>query len=150
MWGTLPFVTSTTVKSTIHNVLPVSDDAITVKRKAKTRPHAKHCWWFVITGTEETLLTMEANWNRMTLQTGWKLQPCFAPIVCEGDDSAPTPAASTEADATTNNAPPADILTTDLVNGSTDSDDSNGDRQANTDTSGGTANDTPTPSHGND
>ena len=63
----------------------------------------------------------------MTLQTGWKLQPC-----CEGDNSAP--ATSNEADATTNNAPAAAIHTTDLVNGSTDSDDTNDDLQAKTDT----------------
>ena len=105
------FVTSTTVKSTIHNVLPVSDDSISLRLKAKTRLHAKHCWWFVITGTEETILTMEANWNRMTLQTGWKLQPCSALILSEGDNSAP--ATSNEVAATINNAPAAAIHTTD-------------------------------------
>ena len=71
----------------------------------------------------------------MTLQTGWKLQPCFAPILSEGDDLAS--ATSNEADATTNNTSAAAIHTTDSANGSTDSDDSNDVLQANTDTSGG-------------
>ena len=32
-------------------------------------------------------MSIEANWNRMTLQTGWKLQPCFVPLQSEDDDS---------------------------------------------------------------
>ena len=68
IWGTLPFVTPTTVKSTIHNMLSVPDNSITVKRKTKTL-RAKQCWWFVITGTEGTLMSLETNWNKNNLMT---------------------------------------------------------------------------------
>ena len=92
VWGTLPFVTPTTVKSTIHNVLSVPDNSITVKRKTKIL-RAKQCWWFIITGTEGTLMSLETNWNKMTFQTGWKLQHCFAPL--QNDDPSDSASAST-------------------------------------------------------
>ena len=119
IWGTLPFVTSSTVKSSIHNVLSVPDDSIAVKRKSKTL-RAKQCWWFVITGAEEVMMSMEANWNRMTLQTGWKLQPCFAPL---HDQSAEDNEPSHANNATEDSTSAAATSISDSVNpGSPDSD----------------------------
>ena len=38
-------------------------------------------------------MSLEANWNKMTFQTGWKLQHCFAPL--QNDDASDSTSAST-------------------------------------------------------
>ena len=65
-------------------------------------------------------MSMEANWNRMTLQTGWKLQPCFAPL---HDQSAEDNKPSHANNATEDSTPAAATSISDSVNpGSPDSD----------------------------
>ena len=83
-------------------------------------------------------MTMEANWSKMTLQTDWKLQPCFAPILSEHGD--PAPAANNEAD---NNAT-TDIGSPAPATDSNDPDGSNDVIQETTDASNGNNPTTPT------
>ena len=155
IWGTLPFVTSSTVKSAIHNVLSVPHDSITVKRKSKTL-RAKQCWWFVITGAEEVMMSMEANWNRKTLQTGWKLQPCFVPLRdWKAEDNDPAHVTKNEdVNNATDSTSAAAICISDSGNpGSTGSDQANAKDAPPAINSGSTDNATPSTSeflHGND
>ena len=83
----------------------------------------------------------------MTLQTGWKLQPCFAPIPSEHGDPAPAPNNEADNNATTDTGSPAPATDS---NGSTDPDGSNDVIQETTDASNGNNPTTPTSPHGND
>ena len=36
-------------------------------------------WWFILRGDENTLKMLESDWERIQIQTNWKLEQCTAP-----------------------------------------------------------------------
>lgn len=34
-------------------------------------------WWFIVKGSESDLEELEKEWDRVQLQTGWKLEMCY-------------------------------------------------------------------------
>lgn len=36
-------------------------------------------WWFVIRGSESDLTILEKEWEKVSIQTSWVLEPCFMP-----------------------------------------------------------------------
>jgi len=56
----------------------VPSDAVLVKRKykmARDNPKRVVRWWFVVRGEESVLRDLEKNWNLVSMQTSWKLEP---------------------------------------------------------------------------
>ena len=83
IWGTVKSCSSGAVKNTVSNL--VSPEAVpqignmVVKRKYKRLPGNKIRWWFLIYMEEDSLEKLESAWERVSLQTSWKLEPCHAP-----------------------------------------------------------------------
>ena len=42
---------------------------------ARDNPKRVICWWFVIREEESVLRDLERNWNLISMQTSWKLEP---------------------------------------------------------------------------
>ena len=77
-WGTLKSTTVTGVTNTLKVLEKVPLGAVTIKRKYKTaRSDSKRIvrWWFVVRGYEEVLEQLENDWNSISIQTAWKLEP---------------------------------------------------------------------------
>jgi len=85
VWGTLKSSSSNAVKNTISHHVLVSVEAvpqignIVVKRKYKRLPGNKIRWWFLVYMEEDSLQKLELEWEKVSLQTSWKLEPCHAP-----------------------------------------------------------------------
>ena len=83
VWGTVKSCSSTAVKNTVSRL--ISAEAvpqignITVKRKYKRLPGNKIRWWFLLYMDEDSLQKLESEWEKVSLQTSWKLEPCHAP-----------------------------------------------------------------------
>ena len=83
IWGTVKSCSSGAVKNTVSNL--VSPEAVpqignmVVKCKYKRLPGNKIRWWFLIYMEEDSLEKLESAWERVSLQTSWKLEPCHAP-----------------------------------------------------------------------
>ena len=51
---------------------------LSVHRKYKHGTHGRKArWWFVLHGSESALASIEQKWESMSLQTGWKIEPCY-------------------------------------------------------------------------
>ena len=51
-----------------------------IKRKSiSDRSGQVNRWWFVVHAPEDVLTTLDAAWEPIHLQTGWKLELCFKP-----------------------------------------------------------------------
>ena len=50
---------------------------IWVKRKTKQIGENKERWLFVIHGNEKSLANLDSLWERVQIQTSWKLETCF-------------------------------------------------------------------------
>lgn len=122
IWGTLKACSHTTILSTISKLLPSGSKLnFTIKRKTRELG-TKIIWWFIVHGSESDLSVLENEWERIELQTSWKLEPCFMPvesIVCDtvnppqeaSPDVTSTPsgssiASTSETCATTSSQPP--------------------------------------------
>ena len=75
VWGTMKSCTSGTIKGAIARFCNIID--IRVKRKTKQIGENKERWWFVIHGNEESLANLDLLWERVQIQTSWKLETCF-------------------------------------------------------------------------
>ena len=78
VWGTMKVTTSTSLKYAVSRVCNVT--SLQIRRKT-VNDHAGEVkrWWFVIHAPENQLLDLDAAWEQLQLQTGWKLEPCFRP-----------------------------------------------------------------------
>ena len=91
VWGTLKLTTPSSLKSAIFKFCPAN--SIQIKRKTVCDKGGEvRRWWFVVHAPEEVLVTLDAVWEQLKLQTGWKLEPCFKPSFRAIPDSpSPTP-----------------------------------------------------------
>ena len=80
VWGTLRSATHNTVRNTIVHLTKCESNAVQVKRKSKTSRSGKLKWWFVLHGEECTLVSIESDWEKVSLQTGWRLEKCTKPV----------------------------------------------------------------------
>ena len=54
-------------------------------------------WWFLISGEEDALKQLENEWERISIQTNWKLELCTMPASSnknDGSEAEPTPTGS--------------------------------------------------------
>ena len=76
IWGTLKSTTTAAVSSTLAKLTSVQPETqVQVKRKYKLSDKKTVRWWFVVRGTEEVLTKIENEWERVSLQTNWKMEP---------------------------------------------------------------------------
>ena len=101
VWGTLKATSTTAVASTLQKLTTVGNQILVRK---KTRSDTNR-WWFLLKGTEPLLCKLESEWDKVSLQTNWKLEPCTKP----SDSVLQTPS-------TSNNAPNLTAASTTLPN----------------------------------
>lgn len=78
VWGTLQHASADAVKKSIRQLTTVTaGKEVHVKRKFKKTPNGMR-WWHVISAEEDTLLRLDSEWNKVSVQTGWKVEPCLA------------------------------------------------------------------------
>ena len=75
VWGTLKATPTTAVASTLQKLTTVGSQ-LSVRKK--TRPDTNR-WWFLLKGTEPLLRQLEGEWDKVSMQTNWKLEPCTKP-----------------------------------------------------------------------
>ena len=97
IWGTLKSSSTKTVKSVILQVSKIEGE-LRIKRKDKeNRTTGRPKWWYVVHGSESTLMELEAKWDQVKVQTSWKLEPCF---LTESQNISPPSATTTDAAST--------------------------------------------------
>ena len=76
IWGTLRTTTSNAVSSTLSK-LTSKGNQVQVKRKYKSIQSTNKTarWWFVLRGSEDMLQEIENEWDHVSAQTNWKLEP---------------------------------------------------------------------------
>ena len=88
IWGTMRTCTVPTVVNSIARLTDVGDSALRVKRKFKTGTAGKVTrWWYIIHVEEACLQQLENEWQKVELQTSWKLEPCYRYL--ESDEQTP-------------------------------------------------------------
>ena len=75
IWGTLKSTTTNAVSGTIRKLANVDKDLRVLRRLKKSGEKTQ--WWFVLKSEEETLANLEKEWNKIHLQTNWKIEPCL-------------------------------------------------------------------------
>ena len=73
VWGTFSVCSTGTIQSAIKKLCAI--DSVRVRKKSKERPNGKVCWWFVIHDDEANLQVIDSKWEKVQLQTSWKLEP---------------------------------------------------------------------------
>ena len=66
------------VLNTIAKVTQVQEE-LTIRQKSKSLPDNKFVWWFVLHSNEEVMYKLDAEWEKVQAQTGWKLQCYYMP-----------------------------------------------------------------------
>ena len=51
-----------------------------LRKKTKDFPNNETIWWFVLHGDEKDLCTLDEDWSKVHLQTGWRLESCYTPL----------------------------------------------------------------------
>ena len=75
----------------------------------------KECrWWYVVSGDEAKLITLEDEWETIQKQLGWKILPCltFADPLLPADDRSSSTALDTTAIASLSLSPAKQPTTT--------------------------------------
>ena len=121
VWGAYAFCTPAVIQSAIAKLTTI-EVKLQIKRKTKVLPNNKSMWWFVIHSQESVLSVLEAEWDKVHLQTNWSLERCFISGVKDPEtvESLSTPQTNHRSDATS--ASPCNPLTTDAQTSSSDAD----------------------------
>ena len=84
VWGTVKSCSSNTIKNTVLHLISTESvpqlGNVVVKRKYKRLPGNKIRWWFLMYMEEDSLLKLESEWEKVSLQTTWKLEHCHVPV----------------------------------------------------------------------
>ena len=82
VWGTVKSSSVLCIKNTIIRLAGIKNiDSIHVKRKYKTTSMGTPRWWYIIHAEEDAILKLlEAQWECIKLQTGWRLESCTKPV----------------------------------------------------------------------
>ena len=78
IWGTMKQCSAGAVHRAISQITSIASDGIEVRRKYKTDNGKTTRWWHVVSGDEETLKTLESEWEGVQQQLDWKIEPCLA------------------------------------------------------------------------
>ena len=82
VWGTLSSASHFTIRNTISQLTKLSwvsePSSLRVRRKCVDHTR-KTKWWFVLHGKEDNMRALENAWEKVKLQTGWRLEACTKP-----------------------------------------------------------------------
>ena len=103
IWGTLRSTACSAIAGAVKRLVSASlCEKLTIKRKFKSAQDGSiKKWWFVIRGKESDVELLEEEWHKISIQTGWKLEPVFHfenPVACEvpiNVDASPSPTTGT-------------------------------------------------------
>ena len=79
IWGTLKSTIAFTVSSILKKLSTLGNKLV-LRRKYINQWRVwsgRTQWWFVVKGSETDLEDLEKEWDRVQLQTGWKLENCY-------------------------------------------------------------------------
>ena len=77
IWGTMKACTVPTVIKSITRLTGIGSN-VQVKRKYKANDKDKVVkWWYILRAEEAVLNQLEQEWEKVQLQTSWKLEPCY-------------------------------------------------------------------------
>ena len=77
IWGTMKQCSAGAVHRANSQITSIARDGIEVRRKYKTNNGKTTRWWHVLSGDEETLKTLESEWEGVQQQLDWKIEPCL-------------------------------------------------------------------------
>ena len=89
VWGSRKQTNANTIRQTIAKSTSLTEDSISVKRKFSLSNGKETRWWFVISGNESTLATLEHEWGIIQQKCNWKLLPCL--VFDNSSDAQPAP-----------------------------------------------------------
>ena len=78
VWGTLKSTTTAAVENALSLVSEVPVNEILVKCKYKVKEESDRRltrWWFILRASEQTLRALGNHWQKIQIQTAWKLEP---------------------------------------------------------------------------
>ena len=78
IWGTRRLSSASTISETIARCTSLNVNDIQVKRKFSGLYGKETKWWFVVSGEESTLNSLENEWESVKQQQNWKILPCLA------------------------------------------------------------------------
>ena len=76
VWGTMKTCSPGAILATITKLISKKVD-LRVKRKTKKTQKNKLLWWFVIHGTENDLIFLDSEWEKVQNHTLWTLHNCL-------------------------------------------------------------------------
>ena len=76
----------------VWGTLRATPDTAVSKASATHSSKKVDKWWFVVRGDEEVLTKLEGEWDWVSLQTNWKLQPSYK--FCDSSNGTTPPATS--------------------------------------------------------
>ena len=80
VWGTMKACTVGSVKAVISKCC--SNTTAKVKRKSKdAQPGKPSKWWFIVHDEEKSLQILDAKRDLVHVESSWKLEPCYKPLV---------------------------------------------------------------------
>lgn len=77
IWGTLKGTVTSSVTNAIKRLI-TNLDSLSIKRKFVAQAGITKKWWFVVRGNKADIDRLESDWDKVEIQTGWKLQPLFS------------------------------------------------------------------------
>ena len=86
VWGTMKATTTTAMTSTLQKLTCVGSQLL-VRKKTNFETSR---WWFLLKGPEPTLCKLADEWDKVSLQTNWKLETCTKPAVPQSCSDTPT------------------------------------------------------------
>ena len=77
VWATMSSCSVTSVAKAIRQLTNISGE-MQVKRKYKTTDTEKLSkWWYIARAEESLLKQLDGKWEKVKMQTSWKLEPCY-------------------------------------------------------------------------
>ena len=119
IWGPFYFCSPNAVLGCIKKLTGI-DAKLRARKKTKDLANNKTIWWFVLHGDEKDLCTLDEEWDKVHLQTSWRLESCFAPLTT-GDTASPNNSPANPAEHDPNHPSPS-IGTTSAVAATTSKD----------------------------
>ena len=77
IWGAVRSCTVSAISNTLKKLTTVGSQ-LTVRRRSRFDGRSgKSYYWFILKGNEDVLCELEGEWDRVNLQTEWKLESCY-------------------------------------------------------------------------
>ena len=85
VWGTFKSTPTGAVIAALKKLTTLGEQ-LRVKRKFREGTRSDR-WWFLLYGEEELLKQLEGQWEKVALQTNWKIESCTKPAASNENES---------------------------------------------------------------